>query len=104
MKGGAALPMRWVTGWQDLGRADLSKCRFRLRLCGECHQDAAIRLSVQTENRTSTKIITLHPGAKQRCIAFRIYGRRFRLLVESDGPVPWQLAGGMQLEMDVEEA
>ena len=103
MKAGSAQPMRWVSGWQDLGRSDLSKRRFRLYLCAECDQETPIRLKVETENRTSVKEITLRPGAKQRLIAFRIYGRRFRLIVESDGSAPWQLLGGMQLEMDVEE-
>ena len=103
MKTGAACPMRWMTGWQDLGRSDVTKCRFRLYLTADCRQETALRLKIETENRTSVKHITIKPGGGQRCIGFRIYGRRFRLILESDGPQPWQLTGGMQLEMDVEE-
>ncbi len=103
MKTGTALPMRWVSGWQELGRSDISKRRFRLYLCAACDRETPIRLKVETENRTCAREIILRPGTRQRCIAFRIYGRRFRLIVESDGTSPWQLLGGMQLEMDVEE-
>ena len=75
---------------------------FRLYLCVECTRDTPIRLTVETENRVCTKNVVFHPGTKQRCIPFRVYGRRFRLRVESDGATHWQLLGGMQMEMDTE--
>jgi hypothetical protein len=58
---------------------------------------------VETEKRSRTKTVVFRPGAKQRCIPFHLQGSRFRLKVESDHTVPWQLVGGMQLAMDVEE-
>ena len=103
MKTGSACSMRWVTGWQDLGRSNVTKCRFRLLLTAECRREAPVRLTLETENRASVRHITLRPGEKQRRIGFRVFGRRFRLIVESDGPQPWQLTGGMQLNMDLEE-
>ena len=102
MRTGSAQPMRWISGWQDLGANDVQKHGFRLYLCVECTRDTPIRLTVETENRVCTKNVVFHPGTKQRCIPFRVYGRRFRLRVESDGATPWQLLGGMQMEMDTE--
>lgn len=98
-----AQPMRWIGGWQDLGRHDLTKKHFEVSLSVECEADAAIRLTIETEKRRKTKTITMHPGGGQRCIRFRLYGRRFRLALESPGGVPWRLVGGVQIRMETEE-
>ena len=91
MKTGLAQPMRWVSGWQNLDSQRSVKRHFRLYL------------SVETENRTRSKTLVFPAGTKQRCVPFHLCGRRFRLKLESESRVPWQLVGGLQLEMDVEE-
>lgn len=103
MQTGQAQPMRWVGGWQNLDAQDVTKRHFRVYLSVDCPQETAIRLTVETENRARSKTVVFRPGARQRCIPFQLYGRRFRLKVESDGAQPWQLIGGIQLEMDTEE-
>ena len=103
MQTGHAQPMRWVSGWQNLDAQQTVKRNFRLYLSVECPQEVPICLTVETENRARSKTLVFHPGAKQRCVPFHVYGRRFRLKLESEGIRPWQLLGGMQLEMDVEE-
>lgn len=103
MKTGTALPMRWVTGWQNLDSQQAVKRAFRLYLCVDCPQETPVRLTLETENGARSKTVVFHPGAKRRCVSFYLYGTRFRLTLESRETAPWQLVGGMQLEMDVEE-
>ena len=103
MKTGLAQPMRWVTGWQNLDAQEAVKKAFRLYLSVDCPKETALRLTVETERNAKSKTVVFHSGARQRCVPFFVYGSRFRLTVESDDGQPWQLAGGMQLEMDVEE-
>jgi len=104
MRTAQAQPMRWVGGWQTLDANDVVKRGFRVYLSAECLREAAIRLSLETENGVRSKTVVLQPGqAKQRCVPFFVRGRRFRLIVESDTAAPWQLLGGMQIEMDTEE-
>lgn len=103
MQNGLAQPMRWVTGWQNLDAQDAVKRQFRLYLSVDCPQEVSIRLTVETEKRSHSKTVVFHPGARQRRIPFHLHGSRFRVKVESDGTAPWQLTGGMQLVMDVEE-
>ena len=103
MKTGTAQPMLWVGGWQNLDAQEVIKRRFRVYLTVDCPQEVSIRITMETENRARTKTLAFRPGARQRCVPFQLYGRRFRLLVESDGTAPWQLLGGVQIDMDTEE-
>lgn len=103
MKTGMAQPMRWMGGWQNVDAQDVIKRHFRVYLTVDCPQEVSIRITLETENRVRTKTLVFRPGARQRRIPFQLYGRRFRLLVESDGTAPWQLLGGVQIDMDTEE-
>ena len=99
----SAGPMRWVGGWHDLDARQVVKHDFRLYLCVDCPEETTLRLSVETENGEKSKLVRFFPGARQRCVPFYVRGRRFRLKLESEGDQPWQLLGGMQLEMETEE-
>lgn len=105
MHTGTALPMRWTGGWQDLGARHVLKSSFRVYVSPEVSQDTEIRLTVETENGARTKTLTVFPqiSGRQRRLSFPVCGRRFRLIVESDGTAPWRLTGGLQLDMDTEE-
>lgn len=103
MKTQTACPMRWISGWQDLGAQHAVKQAFRLYLCVDCPQETLLHLSVETENGQRSKQVLFRPGARPVCVPFFVRGRRFRLKVESNGAQPWQLQGGMQIEMDAEE-
>ncbi len=102
MTAGQANAMRWVSGWQDLGDKACEKLAFRMYLCVDCPQETEICLTVETECGTKTKTVLFSPGARQRRIPFFARGSRFRWIVESDGVNPWQIIGGIQLEMDTE--
>ena len=103
MQTGFAQPMQWVSGWQNLDAQHAVKRHFRLYLSVDCPKEVLITLTVETENRARQKKLVFRPGARQRCVPFHVHGTRFRLKLESSSTIPWQLLGGMQLEMDVEE-
>ena len=104
---GSAAPMRWVGPWQDLGRKNVSKGSFVLYLTVECPQPVTLLLGVETEKKKRIRHVTFTPPvrsahARQRRVAFGGSGRRFRLIVESAGTVPWSLPGGVQLEAETD--
>ena len=105
MTAGTAQPMRWVSGWQDLSARDVRKSSFRVYLSPEVPAETDVRLTVETENGAKTKTLTVFPeiSGRQRRLSFPVHGRRFRVIVESDGQTPWRMTGGLQIDMDTEE-
>lgn len=104
---GAAQPMRWVGPWCDADAQQTVKSGFTVYLTVECAQQTEVKLSMQTERKTQTKTLVCRPPReggqpRQRRIPFSVRGRRFRLIVESAGEQPWQLAGGVRIEADLE--
>lgn len=99
---GEALPARWANPWQDLGRKNLVKSGFQVYLTVRCDAPVSLRISVETEKKCKTKTVVFQPGARQKRLSFGGSGRRFRLLVESDGTTPWRLEGGVQIDMETD--
>ena len=104
---GAAIPMRWVGPWQDLGRKNLLKNGFSLYLTVDCRETVTLHLGVETEKKRRMKQIVFQPPARnaqarQKRLVFGGSGRRFRLIVQSDTRVPWCLPGGVQLEAETD--
>ena len=102
-----AMPLRWVSGWQDFGRLNMSKGGWQIYLTVECEQEVALRVSIQTEKKLKTKAITFSPAEdgkmpKQRRMVFGGNGRRFRIILEADGGVMWRLIGGLQIEAETD--
>ena len=105
MSTGEAQPMRWVSGWQDLSARHVVKSSFCIYASPEVLEETDIRLTIETETGAKTKTLTVFPeiSGRQRRVSFPVCGRRFRLMVESDGGAPWRMTGGLQLDMDTEE-
>lgn len=106
-EGSAAVPMRWVSGWQELGYKNIAKGSFTVYLTVECEKEVALKLSMQTEKKPKTKEVTFYPPedgkeAKQRKVRFGGNGRRFRLIIESEGSAPWKIIGGLQIEAETD--
>lgn len=104
---GIAQPMRWVSGWQDFGYKNMTKGSFTWYLTVECETPVDLQLSIQTEKKLKTKTVTFSPPAKgqepkQRRLVFGGNGRRFRVLIESNGAEPWRIIGGMQIEAETD--
>jgi hypothetical protein len=107
MQTGAAVPMRWVSGWQDFSHQNMTKSGFSVYLTVECLREARLSISIQTEKKTKQKTVSFVPpadgkGAKHRMIRFGGSGRRFRVILESSGDAPWRLIGGMQIEIETD--
>ena len=99
--------MRWVGGWQDFGYKNVAKGSFTVYLTVECEEPVDLNISIQTEKKMKTKTLTFNPPlsgqlAKQRRVVFGGNGRRFRVLIESNGTVPWRLIGGVQIEAETD--
>ena len=105
--GDTACPMRWVSGWQDFGYKNMAKGGWTVYLTVECAAEVTLNISIQTEKKLKTKQIVFDAltddrMAKQRRMVFGGSGRRFRVIIESNGTAPWKLIGGMQVEAETD--
>lgn len=106
-KEGSACPMRWVSGWQDFGYKNMTKGSFTVYLTVECEEPVELNLGIQTEKKLKSKVVSFSPPAegnasKHRRVVFGGNGRRFRVLIESNGTAPWRIVGGMQIEAETD--
>lgn len=104
----AAMPCRWVTPWSDFSYKNITKSSFEIYLSVRCSVDARpLTLTVETEKKSKTKTIAFPatgdgvPLQKRVLLANR--GRRFRLIVESEGASPWEIEGGLQLSAEIDK-
>jgi hypothetical protein len=99
--------MRWVSGWQDFGYKNMTKGSFTVYLTVECEEPVELNLGIQTEKKFKSKAVSFLPpkegnASKHRRVVFGGNGRRFRVVIESNGSVPWRLIGGMQIEAETD--
>ena len=104
---GTAVPMRWVGPWLEAGCKNRIKSGFVLYLTVECDAEVRLKIGLENEKKRRLKQVTFAPPikgshARQRRLVLEGKGRRFRLVVESDGTVPWRMIGGILLEMETE--
>ncbi len=100
---GPALPLRWVTSWQDMAAKNVVKSGFVVYLALENADPVDITLSVETEKRVKTKNYTVQPGGRVKRIRLSNQGRRFRLALETLAGAEFSLLGGLQIDMEVDE-
>jgi hypothetical protein len=104
--GGAAIPVAWMSGWQDLGAKNTVKSAFIVHITGfetDAEAGQSIKMSIETEKGIKSKTILLVPDYKKTQFNFNGSGRRFRFIIEADSTVAWRLSGGVQIEMDIDE-
>ena len=99
--------MRWVSPWQDFGYKNITKGSFTAYLTVECDEPVELQLGIQTEKKTKIKRLIFNPPlkgqlSKQRRVVFGGNGRRFRVLIESNGSARWRMLGGMQIEAETD--
>ena len=73
----------------------------------DCAKKVELSIGIQTEKKLKQKTVSFAPpadgkGVRQRRLGFGGSGRRFRLIIESHGDIPWKLAGGMQIEAETD--
>lgn len=101
---GAALPVRWVTGYQSLGAKDVVKSAYVAYMA--IYSDEAnvpVTVTVQTEKRVKSKDVLLPGNGKMKRVRLSGTGRRFRFSLAVGGGVDWSLLGGVQIRMETDE-
>ena len=101
MRGGGSLPLKWISGWQDLGAKNVLKSGFTVYLCVESVTELTLQLGIRTENKLKTRLVQLQPGKMKR-IALNAHGRQFRLELDCDDRQAWRLMGGIQIDMELD--
>jgi len=101
---GAAIPMRWESSWQDLGAKNTLKSEFVIHITGfDSADEQDVTIGIETERKVKSKVITLVPGFSKTRFTLNNTGRKYRFFIEANSTVSWQLAGGVQIEMEVDE-
>lgn len=107
-----AASTKWVTPWNDLYAKQTIKGSFEMYLQLEVKDTPAkVKISIQTEKKTKTKEVTFpvvtKPGklTKQKRVHFGGTGRRFRIIIETDGGANapcWRIVGGILTVAEVD--
>lgn len=101
---------RWISPWNDLSYRQITKGPFDVYMLAEVKdKPVTLKISIQTEKKTMTKKYIVFPvthpdlNAKQKRLHFPGFGRRFRLIVESEAAQPcWRIVGGMLVVAEVD--
>lgn len=93
----------WQTGWFDLGGKNILKSAFEIRLYAKGESGATMNIIVETEKKEKMKSIALMESGKMHKVRVQVKGKRFRIRFESEGTQNWQIIGGVQIKMDIDE-
>lgn len=93
----------WETGWFDLGGKNIQKSAFEIRFYAKGESGATMNVTVGTEKKTKTKSVALMESGKMHEVRIQCKGKRFRLKFETTGTQMWQIIGGVQIKMDIDE-
>ena len=96
---GDALPMRYVTAYQDLGYKSVVKNGFEVYLTSD--SDMQLEVAIQTEKKRKARTVALTAG-KARRVRLNASGRYFRLELSADPGRAWRLSGGIQINMELD--
>lgn len=96
---GNALPMLWVSGWQDAGARNITKSVFGVYLMSDTGME--INVGVETEKKLKSKRVTLNPG-KPKTVRVNVAGRYFRFRFETVQEAWWNLSGGYQATFELD--
>ena len=101
---GAALPVRWVTGYQSLGAKDVVKSSYVAYMSVASDEETVpVSVTVQTEKRIKTKEVPVPGSGKVKRIRLSGTGRWFRFAMSVAGDIDWALLGGIQIRMETDE-
>lgn len=99
--GGEVLPVTWASGYQDLGMKHSVKSAFMLYFTAAAEKRFLLTLGVRTEKKLKQKEIMVTPGKSHRVI-LNVSGRYFRVEIGSRTTTPWQLNGGIEIDMELD--
>ena len=98
---GGTLPCVWVSGYQDLGMKNSIKSAFVLYAMVESEAPTELRIGIRTEKKLKQKIVNTKPGKMVR-LHLNLQGRIFRLEVRSYSAVPFTIAGGIRIDLELD--
>lgn len=98
---GKVLPVKWVSGYQDLGVKSSIKSAFVSYMMVECEAPIELWLGIRTERKIKEKRITLKPGKLTRT-NLNTHGRIFRLEIRSYDALPYTIAGGIKVDLELD--
>lgn len=92
---------KWISGYQDLGQKNSIKSAFILYAMVESEAPVELRLGIRTEKKLKQKIVNTKPGKMLR-LHLNTQGREFRLEMTSYSAVPFTIAGGIKLDLELD--
>ena len=98
---GMPLPTKWVSCWQDLGQKNSIKSAFIAYLMVESEAPVELRVGIRTEKKLKQKIVVTKPGKMTR-LHLNLQGRQFRLEIASISTVPYTIAGGIRIDLELD--
>lgn len=93
--------VKWISGWQDLGLKSSIKNAFTLYMMVDTPAPLKLTLGLRTEKKLKRKEITVKPGKMCR-VHLNNHGREFRLEIESLTAVPFVIAGGIKIDLELD--
>lgn len=98
---GSTIPCRWVSGWQDLGIKNSIKSAFIVYMMVESEAPAELRVGIRTEKKLKQKTFYTKPNKMAR-LHLNLQGRQFRLEIHSYSAVPFTIAGGIRIDLELD--
>lgn len=99
---GEALPVAWVSGYQDIGQKSTVKSNFSLyfTMSGE-KGFIPMTFRIRTEKKEKEKFVMVEAGKAKR-ININASGRFFRLEIICKADTWWQMNGGIQIHCELD--
>lgn len=98
---GHPLPVIWKSGYQDIGAKHSVKSAFTIYFIAEAETPCQLYVGIRTEKKLKQKLISVAPGKGIRThLSNR--GRFFRLEIKSLSAAPFTIAGGVQIDMELD--
>ncbi len=96
---GEALPMRYVTAYQDLGYKSVTKSGFEIYLLAD--EDMDVTVGIRTEKKLKQRKAHL-TGGKPKRVRVNVAGRSFRLELTVPAGAAWKMSAGLQIYMELD--
>lgn len=98
---GKTIPCKWISGYQDLGQKNSIKSAFIVYMMVESEAPVELRVGIRTEKKLKQKIVYTKPGKMTR-LHLNLQGREFRLEIQSFSAVPFTIAGGIRIDLELD--
>lgn len=98
---GKALFSRWISGYQDLGLKNSIKSAFIVYMTVDTEVPFELRVGIRTEKKLKQKTVAVKPGKILR-LHLNLTGRIFRLEIQSYSAAPFQISGGVRVDLELD--